>query len=178
MESSQYVDLLSQLNKQLIELYHNDGQKFSCIAKVLDSFNSAIRDEGIQFEYILENQRGMQFFGIPLFSHKSLLPLVDPPTYQTIDEKPLHLSENTMNNYPLPDLAWRWDWDTWYVLMYNDVDDQGWIYSNIIFNRHLSDSRWKGKYYFGNFIRRRIWIRMRVRSFEPPAEELKNELRT
>lgn len=163
MESLHYVDLINQLNTQLIELYHSHGQKFSYIAKVLASFNNDIVNEGIQFEYILENQRGMQLFGIPLFSNRSLLPLIDPPTYQTIHEKPLYLSENTMNNYPLPDLGWRWDWDTWYVLMYNDVDDLGWIYSNIVFNRHLSDGRWKGKYYFGNFIRRRIWIRMRCK---------------
>lgn len=121
------------------------------------------RDDDLEYKYdiIIENQRGMKFFGIPLFSKNSLLPF-DPSNYQLINGKNLKLINNSINNYPLPDLNWVWHWKTWYILMINDVDDQGWIYSRFYFNSH----HWKGKYYFGNFIRRRIWVRLRTRQVE------------
>ncbi|ODV66369.1 hypothetical protein HYPBUDRAFT_90278, partial [Hyphopichia burtonii NRRL Y-1933] len=110
------------------------------------------------FDFIIENQRGMKVFGIPLFSNKSLLPFIDPSNYQHINGKTILLNYNKIENYPLPDLAWKWGWSNWYIYMVHDVDDQGWIYSSLIFNWKFN---WKGKYYFGNFIRRRIWIRLR-----------------
>lgn len=112
-----------------------------------------------KLELVIENQRGLKMFGIPVFSDKSLVPLLDPSNFQAIDGKNLRLINNNLHNLPLPGLNWQWDWDTWYILMLNDVDDQGWIYSKWLFRSH----HWKGKYYFGNFIRRRVWIRLRKR---------------
>ncbi|ODV76818.1 sporulation-specific protein 73, partial [Suhomyces tanzawaensis NRRL Y-17324] len=157
-----YVHLIQRLNLQLIAQHHAQN-KHSHVFEVLTSFNASVLHLDIQFDFVIENQRGMKFFGIPLFSNKTLLPLLDPPNYQLLHMKPIVLSENSIVNYPLPDLDWKWTWDSWYILMYNDVDDQGWVYSNIVFNKTLSDSTWKGKYYTGNFVRRRIWVRMRER---------------
>ena len=41
--------------------------------------------------------------------------------------------------------------------MFNDVDPHGWMYSNVFFQC----AKWKGKYYFGNTVRKRVWIRLR-----------------
>lgn len=119
-----------------------------------------------KFELVIENQRGFKMFGIPFFSSNGLLPLVDPSSFQLINGQNLMLIDHSLDNLPLPDLYWEWEWDKWYVLMLDDVDDQGWIYSKILFkSRH-----WKGKYYFGNFIRRRVWMRLRKRKREVEKE--------
>lgn len=115
------------------------------------------------FQFIVENQRGMKFFGIPCFNKKSLIPLIDPPQYTRVDGSRVTVSEDRIENYPLPDLGWRWGWDLWYVSMLNDVDEQGWLYLSIIFRKGL---HWHGKYSIGNFIRRRLWVRLRIRHFE------------
>lgn len=109
------------------------------------------------FDVIVEHQRGFKWFGIPLFSSKSLLPLLDPPTYLRLDGGKILLANDSLNNYVLPDLDWSWVWDLWYILMLADVDEQGWLYS--LFWRF--NSQWHGKYYFGDFVRKRLWIRLR-----------------
>lgn len=141
--------------REVIEHVSRQQKRFSGEA---DAY--AYQNEDQQFDFLVENQRGMKFFGIPLFSNRSLIPMVDPSTYQLLKGNGVTLSYNNMKNYPLPDLGWEWSWDEWYVLMANDVDDQGWIYSSIIFN----SNHWKGKYRFGNFVRRRVWMRMRNRT--------------
>ncbi|GEQ71575.1 hypothetical protein JCM33374_g5260 [Metschnikowia sp. JCM 33374] len=80
------------------------------------------------FEVIVENQRGIKFLGIPLFSGKSLLPLVDPPMYQRLDGVKISLAHESMSNYPLRRRL-DWSWPSWYVLMLHDVDEAGWVYS-------------------------------------------------
>ncbi|ODV95489.1 hypothetical protein PACTADRAFT_26525, partial [Pachysolen tannophilus NRRL Y-2460] len=109
--------------------------------------------DNIDYDIIAENQRGLIILGIPLFSKYSLVSPFDPPYYQNVNGN----SINDLSLYPLPDLNWKWSWDRWYVLMNDDVDDKGFVYSAINFN----SVNWKGKYKFGNSIRRRIWIRMR-----------------
>lgn len=111
------------------------------------------------FEVIIENQRGIKFLGIPLFSGKSLLPLIDPPMYQRLDGRKILLPHESMENYPLPDIDWVWSWSLWYVLMSNDVDELGWVY--LVFWK--PSSRWHGKYCVGDFVRRRLWVRRRHR---------------
>lgn len=120
----------------------------------LASFNSSIHP--YQFDFIIEHERGIKLFGIPLFSHKSLWPIIDPSHYQSISGKKLSIPIS-LENYPLPDFDWQWQWDRWYVFMFNDVDPHGWMYSNVFFQC----AKWKGKYYFGNTVRKRIWIRLR-----------------
>lgn len=106
-------------------------------------------------DYIVEYQRGFKFFGIPLYSQRSLIPFSDPSEFETLGGRKLLLSYGSMQNYPLPDLNWHWDWERWYVLMTDSVDDQGWMYAGW--------SGWSAKYRLGTGIRRRIWVRRRRR---------------
>ena len=126
--------------------------------RVFKQFNDSISTTPYQFDFIIENERGIKIFGIPLFSHRSLLPIIDPSNYQNINGKRLTVPLSKLENYPLPDSNWEWEWSHWYVYMYKDVDPHGWMYSNLFFQ---CDNGWKGKYYFGNTIRKRVWIRLR-----------------
>ncbi|RLV91260.1 Sporulation-specific protein 73 [Spathaspora sp. JA1] len=129
---------------------------------IFQQFNQIIsKTTPYQFDFIIENERGIKIFGIPLYSQKSLLPIIDPKQFQSINKTNLNIPLSNIDNYPLPDYnQWKWNWDQWYLFMYKDVDPHGWMYSTALFQ---SDRRWRGKYYFGNSVRRRIWIRMRQR---------------
>ncbi|ODQ80069.1 hypothetical protein BABINDRAFT_28536, partial [Babjeviella inositovora NRRL Y-12698] len=114
------------------------------------------------YDFVVENQRGMTLFGIPMFSKHSLLEPLDPPSYQSVNTNNDVLQgyhRAILELYPLPDLLWDWAWDSWCILMNNDVDDQGWIYLRFFFQSSL----WHGKSKLGNFVRRRIWVRLRVK---------------
>ncbi|CAK7895919.1 hypothetical protein CAAN1_03S01090 [[Candida] anglica] len=153
--------------------YNNDSLTTAILSEYrrnskVNTPKNEIIGKDIDFEFIIENQRGLKFFGIPLFSSKPLIPIVDPPNFQSLNGNSIlnavelrndSIHTTLTNIYPLPDLNWEWTWDTWYVVMLYDVDDQGWIYSGLLFN----SKHWKGKYYFGNFVRRRIWARLRNR---------------
>ncbi|CDK24871.1 unnamed protein product [Kuraishia capsulata CBS 1993] len=106
-----------------------------------------------KFDIIVENERGAMLFGIPMYSKNTLIDPFDPPKFQNIKGHEI----TDIKLFALPALGWKWSWPNWYVLMISDVDDQGWIYSSIRFK----SQHWKGVARFGNFVRRRIWIRMR-----------------
>jgi len=109
-----------------------------------------------EVDVLYENQRGFFLCGIPLFSSKSLLNL-DPSPWQTRDFK---YSPVSILDKQTPDPSWEWAWKTWYVDMTTDVDDQGWMYS-FSFNKYFS---WHGNHvWFHSFVRRRRWLRKRVR---------------
>lgn len=116
-------------------------------------------DAEYAFDIVVENQRGLKLFGVAHYSHKSLFPVIDPPPYQRLDGLTVLLNYNSISNYPLPDLGWLWAWEQWYVLMLNDVDESGWVYLFMF----AKWSRWHGKYYWGDYVRRRLWVRMRIR---------------
>ena len=104
-------------------------------------------------DILYENQRGWFFFGIPLYSHGSLLNF-DPSAWVTKDLKD---SPVNITNAQLPDPSWEWVWPTWYVDMSGDVDEQGWQYS-----LSFSSSAWHGSHpWFHSFVRRRRWVRLR-----------------
>lgn len=104
-------------------------------------------------DILYENQRGWFFFGIPLYSHGSLLNF-DPSAWVTQDLKD---SPVNITNAQLPDPSWEWAWPTWYVDMSGDVDEQGWQYS-----LSFSSAAWHGNHpWFHSFVRRRRWVRMR-----------------
>ena len=108
-----------------------------------------------ELDILYENQRGWFFFGIPLYSHGSLLNF-DPSawTTKTYKDSPVNIT-----NAQLPDPSWQWAWQTWYVDMSGDVDEQGWQYS-LSFN----SSAWHGSHpWFHSFVRRRRWVRLRVK---------------
>ena len=124
--------------------------------RVFKQFNDSISTTPYQFDFIIENERGIKIFGIPLFSHRSLLPIIDPSNYQNINGKRLTVPLSKLENYPLPDSNWEWEWSHWYVYMYKDVDPTAGC-TRIFFQ---CDNGWR-KYYFGNTIRKRVWIRLR-----------------
>ncbi|PLB53042.1 hypothetical protein P170DRAFT_403801 [Aspergillus steynii IBT 23096] len=110
---------------------------------------------GTDLDILYENQRGWFLCGIPLYSHRSLLNF-DPATWVTHDfrDSPVNIT-----NAQLPDPSWEWAWRRWYVDMSGDVDDQGWQYSF-----SFSSSAWHGSHpWFHSFVRRRRWVRLRVK---------------
>ncbi|KAL2000736.1 hypothetical protein VTN02DRAFT_2690 [Thermoascus thermophilus] len=109
-----------------------------------------------QLDVLYENQRGWFFFGIPLYSHQSLLQ-IDPPAWSNRDLKDSPVDVSTAQ---VPDPSWEWAWKTWYVDMSGDVDEEGWQYSFSF----ASKNAWHGTHpWFHSFVRRRRWLRLRVK---------------
>ena len=107
-------------------------------------------------EILYENQRGAFFCGIPLYSGNSLLNF-DPSPWQTskFRDSPVNIT-----NAQVPDPSWAWAWRTWYVDMSYDVDEEGWQYSFSFSHGYA----WHGTHpWFHSFVRRRRWLRKRVR---------------
>ncbi|KAJ9297792.1 hypothetical protein DTO271G3_4013 [Paecilomyces variotii] len=116
-----------------------------------------------QLDVLYENQRGMFFFGIPLYSHESLLNL-DPAPWVTQDFKE---SPVDITNAQVPDPSWKWAWKTWYVDMSGDVDEEGWEYS---FSFSVKKA-WHGTHpWFHSWVRRRRWVRLRTKRFSKRTE--------
>jgi hypothetical protein len=113
-------------------------------------------------DILYENQRGWFVFGIPLFSSKALWNLrIDPSPW--IDAK-FRPSAVNITNAQVPDPSWVWDWKSWYVDMSLDVDEEGWQYSLL-----FKGSAWHGNHpWFHSFVRRRRWLRRRVKQKLPP----------
>ncbi|KAJ8112666.1 hypothetical protein OPT61_g5013 [Boeremia exigua] len=113
-------------------------------------------------DILYENQRGWFVFGIPLFSSKALWNLrVDPAPWVDAKFKP---SAVNITNAQVPDPSWVWDWKSWYVDMSLDVDEEGWQYSFL-----FKGSPWHGNHpWFHSFVRRRRWLRRRVKQKIPP----------
>ncbi|KIX92270.1 uncharacterized protein Z520_12016 [Fonsecaea multimorphosa CBS 102226] len=109
-----------------------------------------------EIDILYENQRGAFFCGIPLYSHSSLLP-PDPSPWSNKDMKD---SAVNITNAQVPDPTWEWAWNSWYVDMSHDVDEEGWQYS-FAFGRSWT---WHGTHpWFHSFVRRRRWLRKRVK---------------
>jgi hypothetical protein len=109
-------------------------------------------------DVLYENQRGWFIFGVPRYSHSSLLNL-DPSAWMTQDRR---ASPVNITNAQLPDPSWEWTWKTWYVDMSGDTDEQGWQYSF-----SFASSSWHGTQpWFHSFVRRRRWVRLRTKVHE------------
>lgn len=123
-----------------------------------------IAEEDTLVQVLYENQRGTWLFGTPYFSSNSLLNF-DPAAWTDHDGAP---SAVDVTNAQLPDPSWQWAWRRWYVDMSLDVDEQGWQYSFMF----QSKFNWHGTHpWFHSFVRRRRWIRKRVRGDKAIAEE-------
>ncbi|PUU72161.1 hypothetical protein B9Z19DRAFT_1069976 [Tuber borchii] len=119
------------------------------------------KKEIAEIDVLYENQRGVFVCGIPLFSSKGLLNL-DPAPWQNGF---FHDSAVSIVNAQLPDPSWAWAWKTWYVDMTQDVDEEGWTYS-FSFNPVFS---WHGNHvWFHSFVRRRRWLRKRIKMSHNP----------
>lgn len=109
-----------------------------------------------EMDILYENQRGWFVFGVPRYSHSSLLNF-DPSPWMTQDRR---ASPVDITNAQLPDPSWEWTWKTWYVDMSGDTDEQGWQYSF-----SFSSSSWHGTQpWFHSFVRRRRWVRLRTKA--------------
>ncbi|KAI8941136.1 hypothetical protein NX059_002373 [Plenodomus lindquistii] len=116
-------------------------------------------------DVLFENQRGWFIFGIPLFSSKALWNFrVDPAPWVDAKFRP---SAVNITNAQVPDPSWVWDWKSWYVDMSLDVDEEGWQYSFL-----FRGSPWHGNHpWFHSFVRRRRWLRKRIKQKIPPKSK-------
>lgn len=106
-------------------------------------------------DVLYENQRGLFLCGAALFSSKALGNL-DPSPWTNIAHK---TSATNPTNAQVPDPTWEWAWKEWSINRENDVDEDGWEYS-FAFAKAFS---WHGRSWWKSFVRRRAWIRKRVR---------------
>ncbi|WPK27390.1 hypothetical protein PUMCH_004777 [Australozyma saopauloensis] len=155
-----YNSLLEQLEKSHFDTFGYSPNNSSLVSLLVspNAKSQAPLAEEYKIDALIENQRGLKFFGVPLFSGKSLLPVLDPPMFQRLNGKRVKLSYDSLDNYVLPDFGWSWSWSSWYVLMLHDVDELGWAYLGVW------GKWWHGKYRFGDCVRRRVWVRMRQRA--------------
>jgi hypothetical protein len=116
-------------------------------------------------DVLYEHQRGWFIFGIPLFSSKALWnSKLDRPAWTDANLKP---SAVNITNAQVPDPSWTWEWKTWYVDMSHDVDEEGWQYSF-----WFRGAAWHGNHpWFHSFVRRRRWLRKRVKRKLPPKSK-------
>jgi hypothetical protein len=125
-------------------------------AQTKDNEDASASSAISELDILYENQRGCFFFGIPFYSHGSLLQF-DPPAWVNRDYKD---SPVDVTNAQVPDPSWEWVWRTWYVDMSSDVDEEGWQYS-FTFGGMFG---WHGTHpWFHSFVRRRRWVRLRTK---------------
>lgn len=106
-------------------------------------------------DVLYENQRGGFLCGIPLFASKALGNL-DPSPWTNVAQK---TSATNITNAQVPDPAWEWAWKDWSINHDDGTDDDGWEYS-FAFAKQFS---WHGPSWWNSFVRRRAWIRKRVK---------------
>ncbi|KAL3424488.1 Meiotically up-regulated gene 65 protein [Phlyctema vagabunda] len=106
-------------------------------------------------DILWENERGLFFFGKPLFSPKAL-GISDPPKWTNAHQKP---SFTDITNHQLPDPTWEWQWKEWRINHDDGVDPDGWEYAFAF---------WKKCSFHepgccNSYVRRRAWIRKRTK---------------
>jgi len=147
-EDVKAVDFAPSRDLSRTDTYQSAGPN----QQTIDTKDSKPRSE---LDILYENQRGSFFFGIPLYSHSSLLNF-DPSAWTTQDGRD---SAVNITNAQVPDPSWEWVWRAWYVDMSRDVDEQGWQYSF-----SFGSSQWHGTHpWFHSFVRRRRWVRLRTK---------------
>jgi len=106
-------------------------------------------------DILYENERGGFLCGIPLFSAKALGNL-DPSPWTNCAQK---TSGTNITNAQVPDPSWEWAWKDWSINHSDEVDENGWEYS-FMFAKFFS---WHGPTWYNSCVRRRAWIRKRVK---------------
>lgn len=146
---------------------HTDDQTTSPSPPVSQPPPTPTPDSHIDILY--ENQRGWFVFGIPLFSSKALWnSKIDQSPWVDAKYKP---SAVNITNAQVPDPSWVWEWKSWYVDMSCDVDEEGWQYS-----LWFRGAVWHGsRPWFHSFVRRRRWLRKRVKQKLPPRTKENRE---
>lgn len=108
-------------------------------------------------DILYENERGGFLCGLPLFS-SAALGAADAPPWTNVAQK---ASATNTTNAQVPDPTWEWAWKDWTIN--HDVDSHfdadGWEYS-FMYAKWCS---WHGPRWWNSFVRRRAWIRKRVK---------------
>ncbi|KAI9054096.1 hypothetical protein LZ554_001267 [Drepanopeziza brunnea f. sp. 'monogermtubi'] len=106
-------------------------------------------------DILYENQRGGFLCGMALFSSRAL-GNADPSPWTNSAQK---TSATNITNAQVPDPSWEWAWPEWHLNLEDGVDEEGWEYS-FMFSKKFS---WHKKSWWNSFVRRRAWIRQRVK---------------
>ncbi|KAL2757923.1 hypothetical protein ACRALDRAFT_2025609 [Sodiomyces alcalophilus JCM 7366] len=108
-------------------------------------------------DILWENERGCFLCGIALFSSAALGNL-DPSPWTNQYNK---TSPTNIRTAQVPDPLWEWAWPEWHINREEGVatDEFGWEYS-FMFHGKFS---WHGPRWWNSFVRRRAWIRKRVK---------------
>ncbi|OAA51012.1 peroxin Pex23-like-Penicillium chrysogenum [Beauveria brongniartii RCEF 3172] len=117
--------------------------------------NKRVDNRDTAIDILYENERGCFLCGAALFSSKALGGL-DPPAWTNEFHKP---SLTDIHTAVVPDPTWEWAWPDWRINHQAGVDEFGWEYSFAFpgtFSWH--DAKW-----WNSFVRRRAWIRRRVK---------------
>lgn len=122
------------------------------LGSTITKLDSSSIEQGVDYDLVLENERGLTIFGLRLYAPR-FLPY-DPAQFTT----PFGVPVNGLALFPLPTADWHWLWDRWHVVMTGDTDDQGWHYAT-----RFEATTWRGRMPFG-WARRRVWIRLRGRN--------------
>ncbi|KAB8301052.1 hypothetical protein EYC80_002974 [Monilinia laxa] len=108
-----------------------------------------------EIDILYQNERGLILCGLHMFSGQALGNL-DPAPWTNIANK---TSATNTSNAQVPDPSWEWAWPEWIVNHDDGVDDEGWEYS-FAFSKKWS---WHNAKWYSSFVRRRVWIRKRVK---------------
>ncbi|EEH08947.1 meiotically up-regulated gene 65 protein [Histoplasma capsulatum G186AR] len=156
-------DNTKQLGKQALSKGASDGSS-ELAPSASHSSQPPLTSENSEIDVLYENQRGWWCFGIPIYSAKSLLNF-DPSAWLS---RNFAASPVDITNAQVPDPSWEWAWETWYIDMSYDVDEAGWQYSFSFSSRFA----WHGTHpWYHCFVRRRRWLRKRVRKIYIGPEE-------
>lgn len=121
------------------------------------SAQSVRLEQEAAIDILYENERGGFLCGIPLFSRQALGNL-DPSPWTNYAHG---TSPTDITTAQVPDPTWEWSWPEWRVNREEDgfEDENGWEYS-CMFAHCFS---WHGPTWYSSCVRRRVWIRKRVR---------------
>jgi hypothetical protein len=122
-----------------------------------NSRKKAKAEQESAIDVLYENQRGIYLCGKALFSSKAL-GFGDFPPWTNVAQKP---SATNITNAQVPDPTWEWAWKEWSVNHSEDVDEDGWEYSFAFSKKNFWS--WHGPKWYISFVRRRAWIRKRVK---------------
>lgn len=114
-------------------------------------------DRETAVDILWENERGCFVCGAALFSGAALGNL-DPSPWTNQFHK---TSPTNITTAQVPDPSWEWAWPDWRINREEGVamDEFGWEYS-FMFSKKFS---WHGPKWWNSFVRRRAWIRKRIK---------------
>ncbi|KAG7074526.1 meiotically up-regulated 65 protein [Colletotrichum scovillei] len=117
----------------------------------------ATADRETAIDVLWENERGCFVCRVALFSGKALGNL-DPSPWTNQFHK---TSPTTTKTAQVPDPSWEWVWPEWKIHREEGVamDEFGWEYS-FMFSKRYS---WHGPKWWNSFVRRRCWVRKRIK---------------